>query len=99
MLLALFLTFVGVTSVFGLDIIVSSNPNEPEAIKLVMKELIPAVGLMVGFAWERCFDMGLDTISELHGKYAYYTTHLLELGLLAIVLPAWSKYVQPKAAG
>jgi len=95
---ALLMSLLGVASVFGLDRI-ASVWKDAEASKLAIPQLVLAVGLLVGFAWERCFDMGLDTISELHGPYAHIITHALQVGLLVIVVPAWSKYVQPKAAG
>jgi len=96
MLVALVMSVIGVLSVFGLDSLKTWCENS-EASKLAIPQLVLAVGLLVGFAWERCFDMGLDTISELHGPYAHIIVHVLQVALLILVLPAWSSYVLPKA--
>jgi len=63
-------------------------------------QLTLALGLLVGFSWERCFDMGLDTLGDIHGgEAANVVKHALPVALVCMALPAWKMYVLPKAGG
>lgn len=69
-----------------------------------MKSLELALGVLVGFSWERAFDVGFEEIEHtLHhrihlGIPPWATVTLLSLVLLIIVAPAWRFYILPKAA-
>merc|ERR1712100_152779 len=40
------------------------DPEEPSNIATLMRQLIKALGLLVGFAFERCFDKALVGVAE-----------------------------------
>lgn len=59
-----------------------------------------AVGLMVGFSWEKAFDCAADGVGDLElfgGADRKLLKALFSLGLLIIVFPAWMVYILPKS--
>ena len=70
----------------------------------VVFEVIHSLGFMIGFAWEGAFQRGVEALGHFIGRNA---TQEMKLWLLltlsslvvAMVVPAWILYIQPKALG
>jgi len=64
----------------------------------LLKGTFTAVGLAVGFSWEKTFDSAVDGVS--HGAWLGQSDSdklLFSVFLLLVVFPAWMVYVLPKA--
>jgi hypothetical protein len=97
LLVALFLTAVTVMLIFGLDA-VGSHLEEGRGRRSI-RNLHLALGVVVGFSWEKCFDLAVEHILESAGEEHEAIYRVLVSGLsLATVLPAWLWYVIEKAS-
>jgi len=61
-----------------------------------VESFITSLGILIGFAWEQCFDSAVATISE--GSAEKYldpsvTKMIMSFLLVAIVFPAWRMYI------
>jgi hypothetical protein len=72
--------------------------------KRALKSLELALGILVGFSWERAFDVAFEEVDHYlrHHQHVSRTLGSLEaltltLLLIAIVGPAWRLYILPKA--
>jgi len=108
MLVGLCLTLLAFVAIFVLEWVAhsihTSGAVDPEK---VVRSLTLTLGIVIGFAWERSFHVGLHDIaraltglisfSELSGGLVTegVLTHLLAIGLILIVTPAWALYVFP----
>jgi len=76
-----------------LDVIPRESRNSV-TMDAVLKVVIRALGILVGFAWEQCFDQAVDDLSDVCPN-----KHLARLVLAAacilIIVPAWKWYVLP----
>jgi len=98
LLTALLLTAIALTVVLALDslaAVILHSKSDTSA----MRALMVSMGLMVGFTWERCFDLGLEHLSVHHGGVLLqsFLRHASPLVMLAVVVPAWAWYILPKA--
>jgi cation transport ATPase len=102
--LAFVLTGASFAFVFVLDAIrerLKSNKMAARALSSI--EL--ALGVLVGFSWERAFDVGFEEVEHaLKHTYhspiipAHFVVLLMSTLLLVIVAPAWRYYILPKVA-
>merc|ERR1719491_906580 len=90
-------------SVFILDS-VEAQFRGSKMMKRAMGSLELALGVLVGFTWERAFDVGFEEFElkfEHHAKEAVlpgaFWVMLMSLVLWIIVAPAWRYYILPKA--
>lgn len=61
-----------------------------------IRSLISTLGVLVGFSWEKCFDVAVDNIAEKIESVPPELTKLaLALVLASSVLPAWRWYILP----
>lgn len=93
--LALSVTIVALIMIFGLmhaeDSEITSKQMD-EAIRAV----INAIGILIGFAWEKAFDEAVAEITETTSFLPKPVTKLvLALGLAGIVVPAWYRHILP----
>jgi len=69
------------------------------AVELTLRTLINGFGVLVGLSWEKAFNSSLITIvtgfADEHHRVLPICT--LSLALVAFVLPAWRKFIVPKA--
>jgi hypothetical protein len=94
-------------TIFSFGVVILSNyamdsiRNSGKLAKRARKSIELALGILVGFSWERAFDVGFE---ELEHTIAHHTTEhnaeILLLGLsallVAIVAPAWQWHILPK---
>jgi hypothetical protein len=63
-----------------------------------IKQIIRAIGILVGFGWEQCFDVAVEELSESMPKKTQHGTKMM-LGLfcVCIITPAWRWHLLPFA--
>jgi len=62
---------------------------------LGLRRVIFSLGLLVGFSWERAFDVGFEQHISHHAGPTSSFRHILPLVLALFVLPAWKQYILP----
>merc|ERR1719174_3273266 len=79
-----------------------------KGLQRALKSLELSLGILIGFSWERAFDVGFEQI-ELHMEMtmghktwahqamASLLVSTMSIGLFAIVGPAWRYHILPKA--
>jgi len=99
MLVGLCLTLLAFASIFILESIAehihTSGAVDPEK---VVRSMTLALGIVIGFAWERSFHVGLHDIAGMfNSSYISQSScmHLMVVVLIVIVTPAWAMYVFP----
>lgn len=97
---AFFLTGLSFSAVFLLNCASEQLKSIPMA-KRAMGSLELALGVLVGFSWERAFDVGFEEVEHAlkHSPGvvpAPVTVALMSIVLLVIVTPAWRYYILPK---
>lgn len=67
--------------------------------KVAMRATVLAIGVLIGFAWERCFDVAVDETAEREASEGILPPSLvkvvLALMLATLVVPAWRWYILP----
>merc|ERR1719375_535459 len=68
-----------------------------------LKPFTTALGLALGFSWEKTFDVAIDNIGDKLGDGASENSkHLIKIlmcvGLIAIVMPAWTHFILLRTA-
>jgi len=100
---ALLLTAFAIASIFGLDFIadrIEEQSSTEHSGKFILRDEIATIGVMVGFAWERCFDIAIEDIAHSGSLVQVspgITSSVIACLLLAVVLPAWHHYILPQA--
>jgi len=100
LVVAVFSSCSGFTCVYLLNYL--EERLQGKMARKALKSMELAVGVCVGFSWERAFDVGFEEIE--HSLEHRYNMHFqpivyvagLSLVLLAIVAPAWRLYILPK---
>lgn len=95
---ALLLTFWAMLMLFLVDFIADRMPQGKD--QKMLRYIILSLGVLVGFAWEKAFDIAMEDIAHsgsLLGMQPGITTQLIGVLLCAVVLPAWYMYILPKA--
>jgi len=94
--IALMVSVIALVAVFILDKLADWDATGPEADRAIIT-VIMSFGLMVGFAWERCFAAGIEAITERHfsppGSWRPWVLLGMALATAALILPAWSQYI------
>jgi len=95
MIVALFMTLFSCLCTFSLNHVSLTHNLKPKS----MRSLILALGLLVGFLWERAFDIALVVVAEQPDRPVSRGTSatILTLVLVGVVLPAWKAYIMPLA--
>eukprot|EP00928_Gymnodinium_smaydae_P087004 TRINITY_DN7136_c0_g1_i1.p1 TRINITY_DN7136_c0_g1~~TRINITY_DN7136_c0_g1_i1.p1 ORF type:complete len:531 (-),score=142.89 TRINITY_DN7136_c0_g1_i1:100-1692(-) len=96
-LIALLLTAVSFAGVFVLDFIADRLAVGHGARSV--RSLVLALGILVGFAWEKSFDIAMEDVAHsgrLFGIPPTLTTYIMGIVLCVVVLPAWRWYILPK---
>eukprot|EP00440_Ansanella_granifera_P073922 gb/GFBE01080215.1/.p1 GENE.gb/GFBE01080215.1/~~gb/GFBE01080215.1/.p1 ORF type:complete len:557 (+),score=144.77 gb/GFBE01080215.1/:1-1671(+) len=90
---AIFVTAFSFTLIFLLDII---QDSEPHATHKHVTRLVQALGILVGFGWEKAFDAAVaDMTEQVDVLPPPVTKMILAVVLVAIVVPAWRFFILP----
>mmetsp|Transcript_27222 Transcript_27222/g.51357 ORF Transcript_27222/g.51357 Transcript_27222/m.51357 type:complete len:541 (+) Transcript_27222:77-1699(+) len=102
LVVACFVTFLSLFAVLVLDLW-NSRVEGGMMLGRALKSAELALGVLIGFSWERAFDVGFEEISLKMEKsgYAHASPEvivvLLSAILFAVVYPAWRLYILPAA--
>lgn len=121
---ALLVTVAAFMLIFGIDKVADMHADDAELDEVLLRRvfirpfwdnnalrlIISALGMLVGFSWERCFDAAVGGLSQGHdgGKHWLRGAHehhrqvpaavcnlILAVILAILVLPAWKWYILP----
>mmetsp|Transcript_94882 Transcript_94882/g.217236 ORF Transcript_94882/g.217236 Transcript_94882/m.217236 type:complete len:532 (-) Transcript_94882:443-2038(-) len=59
-----------------------------------IRRVISAIGIIVGFAWEQCFDAAVDAVASVSSNPLLVQT-ILALFCAALICPAWASFILP----
>jgi len=94
--IALAVTFLSLGDITILDKIRDRHATSKRVDK-ILKSFITTLSMLIGFAWEKCFDSSVDTIA--HGGRRIFppvaTKLILSILLCSIVIPAWRFFILP----
>jgi len=100
--LALLLSFFSFCFIFVFDKVLDNNvfghsgaEGSPDVASHAVEKLITALGILIGFSWEQCFDTAVDVVSEGFEETCppIVTKLVMSIMLVAIVFPAWRLYI------
>lgn len=96
--IAVFMTMFGMLCVFLLNF-VQVHFRESKVMRRAMNSLELALGVLIGFSWERAFDVAFEEVHHEYHEQAYgeFVVSILAILLFAIVAPAWRLHILPKA--
>jgi len=90
--LSLFVTIVALALIFILDVIADWDATGKE-IDNAVRGVIKAIAVLIGFSWEKGFDVAVDGLAQ--DDYKSVTKMILAVVLGVMVLPAWRWYILP----
>lgn len=96
--LALLLSAMSFAFIFGLDAMMDNKlfGEDSEAAGAAAEKMITALGILIGFSWEQCFDTAVTVIAEgQHVLNPAISKLLMSILLVLIVFPAWRGYILP----
>jgi len=97
LLLALKITMIALVLILVVDIL--ADHLEVGKGKRAMRSLELALGMLIGFSWEKAFDVAVEGIVEHAGENGmpvWLVEGFLVTGSLLAVVPAWKWYILPK---
>eukprot|EP00927_Polykrikos_kofoidii_P014460 TRINITY_DN16324_c0_g1_i1.p1 TRINITY_DN16324_c0_g1~~TRINITY_DN16324_c0_g1_i1.p1 ORF type:complete len:1302 (-),score=288.51 TRINITY_DN16324_c0_g1_i1:321-3725(-) len=90
---ALFVTAVSMLCVYRLDKIADHN-SKSEELHDGLRAAIFAFPILIGFSWERSFDLAVEEVAKLSMILSVpFTKLLLALLLAVMVIPVWKMYI------
>jgi len=92
---ALILSFASFIAIFVLDWIHDKVGEESPVGQALIKS-IETIGVLVGFAWEQCFDGSVEAISSTSTS-PHLVKFVLAFFSVCLVAPAWKIYLLPMA--
>lgn len=91
---ALFLSFASFSWILVLDKIADAEWTGEKADEIII-QIIAAIGILVGFAWEQCFDAAVDALASVSPAGALATKCVLTTFCVVIIVPAWRWWMLP----
>jgi len=94
---AVLITFCCYVMIFVLDKLADADFTD-DAIDKSIRELIKALGILIGFAWEKSFDASVESVSDEAAHYCPepVTKLIMSLIICVTVIPAWRWYILPE---
>lgn len=95
--LALALSIVSVVAVFGLDTIDDALRAQGQALSAatVIRIIIGALAILIGFSWESSFDVGVAAVSS-SATHRRLCKFLLGTIVFTFLVPAWRSHILTK---
>jgi len=93
--LTLVISFISFSSIRVLDLIADMDCTGQKTDKAII-QIIKAIGILVGFGWEQCFDEAVESISAVMPQ-PHVAKMFLALFCVAVIVPAWKWYLLPMA--
>jgi len=98
--LALLLSAICLGGILPLDWLADQSWTD-EHCDTAIRSIMSAMGILIGFGWEQCFDASVDQIAEETNKsdIDFVNPHTAKAGLTLfcclLLIPAWQKYMIP----
>jgi len=93
--IALLVTCVALGMIFVLDKIADSEATDKDLDQAIRAEVY-ALAILIGFSWEKAFDVAVHSISEKVTVLPQLMTKIiLALILASVVIPAWRMHILP----
>jgi len=94
---AVLITFCCYVMIFVLDKLADADFTD-DAIDKSIRELIKALGILIGFAWEKSFDAAVVSVAEeaSHSLAPSVTKLVMSVVICFTVIPAWRWYILPQ---
>lgn len=94
---AVLITFCCYVMIFVLDKLADADFTD-DAIDKSIRELIKALGILIGFAWEKSFDAAVVSVAEeaSHSLAPSVTKLIMSVVICITVIPAWRWYILPQ---
>eukprot|EP00747_Dinoflagellata_sp_TGD_P134392 gnl/TRDRNA2_/TRDRNA2_175316_c0_seq1.p1 gnl/TRDRNA2_/TRDRNA2_175316_c0~~gnl/TRDRNA2_/TRDRNA2_175316_c0_seq1.p1 ORF type:complete len:231 (+),score=31.47 gnl/TRDRNA2_/TRDRNA2_175316_c0_seq1:330-1022(+) len=70
----------------------ADSPITGKSADRAVESIIMALGILVGFSWEQCFDRGVETVAALT-PHPVSTEVLLAVMVVMIVITPWRRYI------
>jgi len=96
-IIALVLSALAGLAVFGLDTVddMHRGAEDSRAGAKAIQILVSALGILVGFAWEHCFDGGIAAVAG-QSSHALTIKFVVGLGIAVVVTPMWRRHILTK---
>jgi hypothetical protein len=94
---AVLITFCCYVMIFVLDKLADADFTDSSIDKSI-RELIKALGILIGFAWEKSFDASVESVAdEAEREMPQSVTKLVMSVIICVtVIPAWRWYILPE---
>lgn len=99
-IIALVVTLFGLGLIAIADKMADAEWTAPEIDKIIRGEVVTAIGILIGFSWEKNFDKAVTTIacaaiSENHPEVPIFVKLIMSVLCAGITVPAWWIYILP----
>mmetsp|Transcript_88813 Transcript_88813/g.237657 ORF Transcript_88813/g.237657 Transcript_88813/m.237657 type:complete len:729 (+) Transcript_88813:90-2276(+) len=91
--LAVLLSLICFASIYILDKLADADFTDEVADEAIY-QVIGAIGILIGFSWEQCFDAALSSLASATSN-EHFTKLLLAIFCVVMLVPAWRLYILP----
>jgi len=95
MALSLVISLVSFSMIRVLDLLADLDSTGPRVDHTIF-QIIRAIGLVVGFAWEQTFDQAVESLSTSVAR-PHLAKFFLAVFCVLVIVPAWYEYILPMA--
>jgi len=97
-IIALAVSALAGLAVFGLDTLddAHSGSEDSRAGAKAIQTLVNALGILIGFSWEHCFDGGVAAVASQTRHHVETTKFAMGLGIAVLVTPMWRRHILTK---
>jgi len=93
--IAIVVTMVAMAMIFVLERVAGMSSS----MQSVVRALVNSIGILIGFAWEKAFDVAVAEVAETANFLSFisppWIKMLLAIGLAGMVVPAWKRHILP----
>lgn len=91
----LVISLTAFSSIRVLDMIADADWTDDRADDAI-KQFIKAIGILVGFGWEQCFDQAVGSLAS-RAPNPHIAKMVLAIACVGVVVPAWKWFILPMA--